>query len=174
MKHVSLLQFVNAKGVGDAALRRLASFVARERMSVDGVVQMQPSEMAMAIGVAHDLAQNVLAARDSALRLAEQLDLAGTDILWLNDERYPERLKAVLGDDAPPVLFVKGNISLLCQQAVGFCGSRKASEKGLAVTDSAARVLAQEHICVVSGYAHGVDMAAHRVQWRQAELRLWS
>ena len=45
---------------------------------------------------------------------------------------------------------------------MGFCGSRKALDKGLAITGRCALQLAREGICVVSGYAHGVDMAAHK------------
>ena len=93
---------------------------------------------------------------------AEKMDAEGVHIIWLGDPQYPDRLRAILGDEAPPILFIRGNVNLLKEPAVGFCGSRKASEKGLGVTDRAARGLARAKVCVVSGYAHGVDLAAHR------------
>jgi DNA protecting protein DprA len=60
------------------------------------------------------------------------------------------------------LLFARGNIKLLAEKAVGFCGSRKASQKGLAVAGECAAELAKRRINVISGYAHGVDLAAHR------------
>ncbi len=162
MNEVALLQFMNAKGVGNATIHRLASFVARRGIAPSDVVQMSVEDMAAALGVTPDLADSVVRQKDSATRLVDELNSHGVDILWLLDEEYPGRLKAILGEDAPAILFAKGRRELLHQPAVGFCGSRKASEKGLDVTQQAARILADEHVCVISGYAHGVDMAAHR------------
>ncbi len=161
MSNSALLQFINAKGVGDATIRRLASFVTHEGVSPNDVVAMRLEEIAAELKTTEDVAAGILAAREQSLRQAEELDVQGIEIIWLADTRYPARVKAILGDDSPPILFVRGNTQLLEQPAVGFCGSRKASAKGLAVTDSSARILAQEQICVVSGYAHGVDLTAH-------------
>ena len=49
-----------------------------------------------------------------------------------------------------------------CAAALGFCGSREASEKGLATAWHSAEILAREGINIVSGFASGVDMNAHR------------
>jgi DNA protecting protein DprA len=59
-------------------------------------------------------------------------------------------------------LFVRGNLDLFQLPGVGFCGSRNASDKGLQISHDCARLLAEEHINVVSGYAHGIDIEAHR------------
>ena len=45
---------------------------------------------------------------------------------------------------------------------MGFCGSREATEKGLATARGSAELLAKEGINIVSGFATGVDMNAHR------------
>jgi len=68
----------------------------------------------------------------------------------------------MLRASAPPVLFMRGNPDLAMKAAVGFCGSRAASAKGLTVASDCARSLAREGVNVVSGYARGVDLAAHR------------
>jgi DNA processing protein len=162
MSKTALLQFINAKGAGDATIRRLAAFTAREKISPDDVVAMRPDEIAAAVDTTPDVANAIIAAKEPAIRLAEELESLAISLVWLNDPNYPSRLKAILGRDAPSVLFMKGNAGLLKDPAVGFCGSRKASEKGLDVTNRAAKGLARERVCVVSGYAHGVDLAAHR------------
>lgn len=75
---------------------------------------------------------------------------------------YPQILITLLRQNTPTVLSCMGNLSLLSKPKVGFSGSRKASEKGLWITKDCASQLADLDICVVSGYAGGVDMAAHR------------
>ncbi len=162
MKNAPLLQFIVATGAGEAVLRRVAAVASRVGVSPNDILAMGACDIAATLGISHDVAGNVLAASDPASRLADALDQIGAEILWINEDRYPERLLLTLGKDAPPVLFVKGNVNLLQRPAVGFCGSRKASRKGIEVTSRAARVLVEENICVVSGYANGVDLAAHR------------
>ena len=52
--------------------------------------------------------------------------------------------------------------NLLHKLKVGFSGSRKASEKGLWIANDCASQLVEQDICIVSGYASGVDITAHR------------
>ena len=75
---------------------------------------------------------------------------------------YPQILITLLRQNSPTVLSCMGNLNLLQKTKVGFSGSRKASEKGLWIARDCASQLAEQDICVVSGYADGVDMAAHR------------
>lgn len=82
-------------------------------------------------------------------------------ILEQNDDVYPSSLSDVLGRDAPRRLEWLGNLSLLSRPSVGFCGSRKASSKGLAAAADCAAQAAENGVVVVSGYASGVDAVAH-------------
>lgn len=60
-----------------------------------------------------------------------------------------------------PVLSTLGNVGLLDTPGLGFCGSRKASEKGIAVTKDCAEQAVEAGFTVISGNAAGVDLAAH-------------
>ena len=91
-------------------------------------------------------------------RLA-QMEVTFISIL---EDRYPRQLRDRLLKKAPPLLMVIGNPDLLRKDSVGFCGSRKASEKGLTTAKDCADQLTLEKINIVSGYAAGVDMATHR------------
>lgn len=62
----------------------------------------------------------------------------------------------------PPVLFAKGQLSLMSAPSVGFCGSRAATDRGLAVAADIAEQISSRGINVVSGGAKGVDTTAHR------------
>ena len=78
----------------------------------------------------------------------------------INSEYYPERLKEI--DDAPYVLFYKGDVSLLNYNMVAIVGSRKNSTYGEVVTRQIVGELRNMDYGVVSGVAYGIDAIAHK------------
>lgn len=87
------------------------------------------------------------------------LALAGK-IIALGDERYPELLRTI--PDPPPVLYCDGSVEPQDRQAVAIVGSRRATPYGLRVTDALAGELSRLGFTIVSGFARGIDAAAHR------------
>lgn len=81
--------------------------------------------------------------------------------LMLTNEYYPVELKKSLSTNTPPILSYIGNVDLLKKRKVGFSGSRKVSEKGIAITRDCVDQLIQKDVSIVSGYAAGVDFEAH-------------
>lgn len=79
----------------------------------------------------------------------------------LGESLYPPAVARLLGGKAPARLCCLGNLALLNKPAVGFCGSRKASAKGLGVAADCATQLVKQGLVVASGYAAGVDYTAH-------------
>lgn len=78
------------------------------------------------------------------------------------DEDYPKFMIDSLSYNSPTVLSWAGNKDLLNAKCVAFCGARNVSEKGLLITSECIEQLAMDQcICIVSGYAKGVDRAAH-------------
>lgn len=77
------------------------------------------------------------------------------------DRDYPLELQSELSTNAPALLSLIGNKELLKTKKVGFCGSRKASEKGFEITLDCVEQLVDEKITIVSGYASGIDQKAH-------------
>lgn len=78
------------------------------------------------------------------------------------DERYPDKLLAILGKRAPDRLSALGNLDLITQHAISFCGARHASEKGIEAAALCARTASKHHFVITSGNARGVDRATHR------------
>lgn len=73
------------------------------------------------------------------------------------DSVYPKEL---LNLKCPPmVLYYKGNLDLLKQDAIAIVGSRNASEYALKATKQL--VLANQDKVIVSGLAKGIDACAH-------------
>lgn len=79
----------------------------------------------------------------------------------IDDDAYPERVRFVLGEKAPKELYFQGNMALLNLPSISIAGSRKASDRGLAITADCARQAVRNNIVVVSGNAAGVDFEAH-------------
>jgi DNA processing protein len=100
--------------------------------------------------------------RERAKRLWDELERNNVTALSIVDPAYPQILRQTLGDNAPVLLLCTGNPEIFKWPAVGFCGSREASEKGLATARDSSTLLARAGINIVSGFAAGVDMNAHR------------
>lgn len=103
-------------------------------------------------------------ARDMHERAESELENVrkiGGDILVLDDGVYPSFLREIY--DPPIALYVKGAWSeCLDQPCVAIVGSRKSSTYGQNAALMLARDLAQRGVTVVSGFARGIDAAAHR------------
>ncbi|MCY4033365.1 MAG: DNA-processing protein DprA [Hyphomicrobiales bacterium] len=79
----------------------------------------------------------------------------------LDDARYPNRVKVIMGKNAPKHLDMVGNIKLLDMAGLGLCGSRHATDKSLEIARDCAEQAAQNNVSVVSGNAAGVDFKSH-------------
>jgi DNA processing protein len=81
-------------------------------------------------------------------------------IVTLNDTKYPSGLKHI--PDAPPVLYVKGELEDSDKYAISIVGSRRATSYGIQVAEKMSYTLASYGLTVVSGMARGIDTASHR------------
>ena len=100
----------------------------------------------------------------SQYEMVEGLKIKSLEVFFntVLDHSYPAMLKSLLKLNTPPVLSMIGNVQLLTNRKVGFSGSRKVSEKGIAVTRDCVEQLSREKdVSIVSGYAQGVDKEAH-------------
>ena len=93
--------------------------------------------------------------------VAFELEMHGIDIVPIVSKEYSSTLKKNLKTkSSPPVLFVKGDKSLLNSPSSAIVGSRNASDVSLVFTDLISRKLVNEGKVIVSGYARGVDRKA--------------
>lgn len=75
----------------------------------------------------------------------EELTLNEVPMILIGESDYPKKLEIVLQKHPPPVLFLKGNVGILHENNfVGFCGSRKVSEKGISLTRSIVKQLVEK------------------------------
>ncbi len=80
-------------------------------------------------------------------------------IVSLQHPHYPAALAAT--SDAPPLLYVSGQLQALNQPALAIVGARKATLSARELTHDMAAELASAGISIISGLAVGIDAAAH-------------
>jgi DNA protecting protein DprA len=149
-------------GIGRVSLATLLHRLQREGVLADEFLRFSDHKLLGRYKLKPETVHALRSPSDGTNQTWEELQAKRVSVLAIGDPTYPKCLIEKLGQASPPVIYALGNHRLLCKMSVGFCGSRKASDKGLSVAAVCSQMLAVEGINVVSGYAHGVDLAAHR------------
>ncbi len=151
------LGFNLVRGIGPVRLRALLDFFGDVRAAWEA-----PESALREVGLDRRSLQNLLQTRHEVdlAQLFRRVEAAGVQVLtWVSPD-YPSLLRQIA--DAPPVLFVKGEIIPADEWAVAFVGTRKATPYGREAAHYLASDLARNHVTIVSGLARGIDAVAHR------------
>ena len=93
--------------------------------------------------------------------LQKKPDLSSEEpFLCFTDEQYPKILQSI--PHMPPVLFFRGNLSLLQRRKVAIVGSRYCSQRAKKITRELSFSVGSGGHVTISGLAFGVDEIAHR------------
>jgi DNA processing protein len=97
----------------------------------------------------------------------------GALIMTRDCQAYPERLREIY--DPPPVLWVRGDASLLARSSLAIVGTRHPSPYGSGVAEMIARDLSARRLLIVSGMARGIDTCAHKgaLAARMPTVAIW-
>ena len=85
---------------------------------------------------------------------------AGGTIVTYGCAAYPEQLREIY--DPPPVMWARGDVSLLVRPSLAVVGTRHPSPYGSGVAEMLSRDLAARRLVIVSGMARGIDSCAHK------------
>jgi len=145
------------KGIGAVRLRAL-----REHFGDLSLAWQAPLDALQAAGLSQKIAERVIQARASVDLdgFMEQIAAQGIQVLTWEDEAYPACLKEI--DQPPPILYLRGELTIEDSWAVAVVGTRRVTAYGRQVTEELASYLAQNGVTVVSGLARGVDAIAHQ------------
>ena len=99
-------------------------------------------------------------ARKAAEEEWQRITESGCTLMTLADADYPERLREIF--DPPPVLWVRGDVSLLKRPSIAIVGTRRPTPYGSGMAEMLSRDLAARRIVILSGMARGIDTAAHK------------
>jgi DNA processing protein len=115
-------------------------------------------------GVGTQIAKAITQSATAALKRAEQeiafIEREQIQAFFFLDDDYPKRLKHC--EDAPVMLYHRGNSNFENQRCIAIVGTRKASEYGKRLTEKLVSDLIPYQPLVVSGLAYGIDICAHR------------
>jgi len=147
---VAVLRLIRSRRVGPATFHRLLA----EHGSAAEALRALP-EVARAAGITDDAAcpEGVARAELAAGRRA------GARLLRFDDLDYPAALRDL--PDAPPMLWVRGEMTALHRPMIAVVGARSASSLGLRMAQGMAAALGRAGVTVVAGLARGIDTAAH-------------
>lgn len=158
MGRVHYLALNHLTGLGPKTLRRLIERFggAAEVLAAAPEVLVETPRVTPALAEAIKQAAADLTPFEELLLTLEE---GGVWLLCWEDENYPVPLRSL--PDAPLLLYGRGQLSEGDTDAVAIVGSRAASEAGGRWARRAAVELASRGLTVVSGFARGVDTAAH-------------
>lgn len=117
----------------------------------------------MRMGYSRPEAERICALLARENRLGRYLDDArarGIYPLTRLSPEYPDRIRRLLGMNAPPILFAAGDAALFSRPAVSVVGSRGLHEPGATFCRRIGALAAKEGVVLVSGNAVGADQAA--------------
>ncbi len=81
-------------------------------------------------------------------------------IICFNEEQYPAILREI--SDPPPIITVRGNLSLMHQNIIAIVGPRNASLNGCKFAEKISYEIGLAGIIIASGMARGIDTHAHK------------
>lgn len=145
-------------GIGPGRIRRLL----RTFGDAERVFGASAAQLAGVHRVGEQTAQAILAftdfseAEETIARAAEE----DVELVTLGEVGYPKALTEIYAP--PPVLWVKGRLDQVDDNAVAVVGTRKPTDYGKRAARTLSSDLASRGVSVVSGLAYGIDAEAHK------------
>ncbi len=145
------LRLIRSENVGPITYHRLVERYGGARQALEAL-----PDLSRRGGRAKPVRVCPLAEADREL---ETLARIGAQLVVVGDIDYPPLLARL--EDAPPVIAIRGNPSLLRKAAVAVVGARNASLNGRQLARRFGEDLGRGGLLVVSGMARGIDAAVH-------------
>ncbi|MGB7316562.1 MAG: DNA-processing protein DprA [Planktotalea sp.] len=93
---------------------------------------------------------------------------AGAQLICRGEKAYPGLLAEI--SDAPPMLWVRGNLKGFSRPMIALVGARNASSLGTRMARALANELSEQGYIIVSGLARGIDTCAHLAAAKNGSL----
>ncbi|MGD9741806.1 MAG: DNA-processing protein DprA [Dongiaceae bacterium] len=149
-ERIARLRLARTGGIGPITYRQLMARFANAAAALEAVPELARRAGGRAPRVASK------SAADAELDRAAQ---AGATLVTLGEAAYPSAVAAI--EDAPPVLTLLGRAELPARPTVAIVGARNASAGACRIAQDLARELGAAGFVVTSGFARGIDAAAH-------------
>lgn len=156
--HLSLLALHFIPGIGDHLIKQLVSYCG----SAEKVFNIPKGKLLKIPGIGAVTAESIVQGKPFAQAEKEILKAQkeNVELIFFTDKRYPSRLRQI--DDAPTMLYAKGNINFENPKAVAIVGTRQSTAYGKECVEQLVKDLVAHHALIVSGLAYGIDIHAHK------------
>lgn len=151
-QRLSWLRLIRSDNVGPATFRDLINHFGSAETAIE-----QLPELSRRGGSARAIR---VASTDEAERELDTAHKFGAVFIGIGEPDYPPALRRI--DGAPPLIAAIGDLALATRTSVGIVGARNASISGAKMAARMARDLGAAGYVTVSGFARGIDIAAHR------------
>lgn len=153
-----LLALQNVAKIGDITAKKLISHCG----SAEEIFKQKKKNLLMIDGIGTNTISDLFGTyhfeeAEKELKFIKANDIA---CLYFMDGDYPEKLKHCI--DAPILLFQSGDIDLKNQRIISIVGTRKITTYGIAFCEQLVDQLAVFNPIIVSGFAYGADITAHK------------
>lgn len=156
LQYVLALQHV--PNLGDASAKKLI----RHAGSAEAVFKEKKAALLKIDGIGNTKLSDLFSSENMKAAEEEMKFIQSNRIqtLFYLDSDYPERLRHCW--DGPILLFQRGNIDLVNKKVLSVVGTRRATTHGIGFCEKLVEDLAVLDIVIVSGFAYGIDITAHR------------
>ncbi|GAB4134566.1 MAG: DNA-processing protein DprA [Raineya sp.] len=149
-----------AEGIGGVTARHLLAAFG----SAEEIFKAKKSQILRLQGVGEKVAKSLTEQIPTLFQRAEkeilQAEKKNIQMHFFTEPTYPSRLKQI--DDAPILIYQKGDASLNQEKHLAIVGTRQASHYGRQFLEELLLELKAYKPLIISGMAYGIDIIAHR------------
>ncbi len=155
---LALLRLQKTKSIGDILAKKLIAIVG----SAEAVFKQKKNILRKINGIGNHAAHHLLDDSNRQLAKKELEYIQKNNISYLSflDNEYPKYLQQCV--DAPILFFKDGNINLSNKKIISIVGSRQMTNYGRDFCESLIKELSIYNPIIVSGFAYGIDICAHK------------
>lgn len=153
------------KGIGPVNARNLVAYCGGvDALFTDPRIKRSLEKVP---GIGPKLITNILDKKvlEAARKELDYVRKSRLRMLFYLDADYPQRLKQA--EDAPVLMYVRGNADLEAPRMVAIVGTRQPTDEGRRLCEQVVVGLKSAGVTIVSGLAYGVDIVAHRTALRE-------
>ena len=153
-----LLALLKVDGIGDVLAKKLLNHF----QSAEEIFKSKAIQLASVDGIGKVVIKNLKnkSVFESAKEELHFIRENNINVLFYKDENYPNRLKHCI--DGPILLFSSGKIDFTNRKIISIVGTREITSYGTEFCKKLIEDLAPLNPIIVSGFAYGVDIVAHK------------
>jgi DNA processing protein len=161
-KHINekdwMLLFNQTNGIGAVTMKKIHEYFGSFTDASDATI-LDFRHLGLSNSVIDKLHANINKSTDIINKIYEDNRKHNVKVITIIDERYPKLLAEIY--DAPFILYVKGDETLLNEYSISVVGTREPSYYGKWAAKGLGQFMADNQVPVVSGLAKGIDKFVH-------------